>query len=120
MSFISHNAFDAALNYISTNGTELHILSAEPTDYASVGTTTLGNATPSFTGPADGDVSGRKITVDAVSDGSVTGTGEATWVAITDGIGEIIAHRALAEGQTVTAGNTFSLTAFDITLPDPA
>jgi hypothetical protein len=120
MALITDNAFDAALSYISTNGTELHILSQAPASFADVGTYTLGNAVPSYTGPANGDASGRKITVDAISSGSVTGDGTASHVAITDGVGELIAWQALASSQAVTNGNTFSLTAFDIELPDPA
>ena len=120
MALITDNAFDAALNYISGNGSELHILSQEPTSFADVGTFTLGNAVPSYTGPVDGDTSGRKITVDAISGGSVTGDGDASHVAITDGSSELIAWQTLASVQTVTNGNTFSLTAFDIEFPDPA
>lgn len=120
MALITDNAFDAALAYISTNGTSLHILSQAPTVYADVATYTLGNATPGYTGPADGDISGRKITVNAVSSGSVTGSGTASHVAITNGTNEIILWQALSASQVVSSGNTFSLTAFAITFPDPA
>jgi hypothetical protein len=79
MALIANDVFDAALNEIAT-GTTIHICSAEPANFAGIAAVSLGTATPSFTGPADGDVSGRKITIDAVTNGSVTSTDTATRV----------------------------------------
>lgn len=61
------------------------------------------------------------MTVDAISDGSVTATGTAGFFALTDdSASKLLAAGPLASTQGVTSGNTFSLTAFDIELPDPA
>jgi hypothetical protein len=120
MAFIGDDVLDAACNEVAT-GTALHICSQEPATYAEASSTyTLGNkSSPGFTGPANGDVSGRKIAVDAIADGSVTGTDTATHWAIVDG-SALLAAGALDSSQSVTSGNTFTLTSFDIEFPDPA
>lgn len=124
MSFLNDNVLDAALSYISTNANRLDICSTEPATYTEATSTfTLGNKTsPGYTGPANGDTSGRKITINAISDGSVTGTGTASHWALskTTATTELVAAGSLASSQGVTSGNTFTLTAFDIEIPDAA
>ena len=123
MAYLHDDILDAACSYISTNTENLYITSAEATTYAEAQTTyKLGTkATPGFTGPANGDVSGRKITVDAITDGSVGGTDTATHWALTDNSEtKLLATGALDSSQGVTSGNTFTLEAFDIEFPDPA
>lgn len=124
MAHLSDNVLDEALSYISTNGGRVDICSQEPATYTEATSTyTLGNKTsPSFTGPADGDTSGRKITIDAISDGSVSGTGTASHWALskTTATTDLLAAEALASSQGVTNGNTFTLTATDIEIPDAA
>ena len=120
---VHNDVLDAALGYVSGNGDELVICSAEPTGYAEAHTTyALGSkSSPGFTGPADGDASGRKLTVDAVSGEDVDATGTATHVALTDtGSSKLLYVTTLAEAQDVTAGNTFNLAAWDIELADPS
>ena len=64
---------------------------------------------------------GRKVTVAAISDGSITGTGTATHYAIVDSTNSrLLATAALTASQSVTNGNTFTLATFDIGIPDPA
>lgn len=115
------NVLDAALNYIKTNVENLYICSQQPTTFAQAATTyAVGvKAAPTFTGPVD-DTSGRKVTVSAITDGSVTATGTAAWVALTDDSASLLlAAQALQASQAVTSGNTFTLTAFKIAIPDP-
>jgi len=115
--------YDAALQYIEDNAGAIHICSQEPTTYTEATSTyTLGNkATPTITGPVNGDTNGRKTTVDAITDGSVTGTGTAShWALVkTSATTSILATGALTSSQAVTSGNTFSLTAIDIEIADP-
>jgi hypothetical protein len=123
MASLSDTVLDAALNSIGDNCENLYICSAEPTTYAEASSTyKLGTkATPGFTGPAGGDVSGRKITVDAITDGAVSATDTATHWALTDNsLSELQATEELTAPQGVTSGNTFTLNAFDIEIPDPA
>lgn len=116
---VHDDVLDAALNVIKTNATILHICSSLPANYAGVAGVTLGNKTPpAFTGPAD-HTSGRKITVTAITDGTVTATGTASHYAIVDGT-RLLCAQALGATQAVTSGNAFTLGATIIALPDPA
>lgn len=120
--YIHTDAHDAALNVIKNNTENLYICSAQPTTFAEASSTyKLGTkASPTIGSPEAGDVSGRKITVSAISDGAVSANGTATWVALTDdSASKLIAAQALNASQSVSNGNEFTLTAFDIEWPDP-
>jgi hypothetical protein len=120
MAFIRDTTYDALLNDIKNNASRLDITNAEATTYAEATSTyTLGNKTGiSYTGPAAGDVSGRKVTIDAITDGSVTGTDTATHVALTNGSDTLYLTVALSSSESVTSGNTFTLTAFKVEVTD--
>ena len=118
---IADAVFDAALTYLETNGTVVHILSQAATvGSTDAATHTLGNETGcSYTGPAD-HVTGRKITLDAITDGDVTGTETATHFAITTaGAFTALVVQELDSSQAVTSGNKFTLTEVIIAIPDP-
>ena len=116
---IADTVFDAALNFLETNGTEVHITSADPTNWAGLAAVTLGNeAACTYTGPAD-HTSGRKTTLDAITDGDVTDTNTATHFAITNGSDAVYVIQELSSSQAVTSGNKFTLTAVIIAIPDP-
>jgi hypothetical protein len=119
---VNSRVLDLGLNVLDTESTHLHICSAEPVDYADVLTKSLGNknfGVGNVCGsPVDATPNGRKVTTAAVTDGSVTGTGTATWWAVVDATNtRLLADNALAASQGITAGNVFSLPAFDIRLP---
>ena len=121
MTLLADYVLDLALAELDTNVTHLYICSAEPTTFTeATATYALGvKATPTIGAPANGATSGRRVTVAAITDGSVTATGTATHWALTKTTGSVlVATNALAASQSVTNGNTFSLAAFDITLPD--
>jgi hypothetical protein len=123
MPFISDTAFDSGLSYLDTNGTRIDICyTAEPTNYTeATSTNSCGNKTALNTGaPANGVVDGRRVTVPAITDGSVTATQTAGWWALTDGTSLFLAANALSATQAVTSGNTFTLDAIDITFRDAA
>lgn len=124
MVFLTDNALDSGLSYITTNGSRMDICSQEPANYTEATSTyTLGNKTSLSTGsPANGDTSGRKVTIAAITNGSVTGTGTASHWAYskTTATTELLAANSLSSSQAVTSGNTFSLGAIDIEIPDPA
>jgi len=115
---ISDNNLDAALNRIKNNATELVICSQEPTTYTEAHTTyALGSktlTTASFTGPAAGDTSGRKLTVDAVTDGSIDASGTARYLALTDGSSELLFAVALDTERVIDSETVFTSPAFDI------
>lgn len=123
MAFIADYIFDLALAELDTNATHLYICSQEPTTFAEATTTyALGNKSSlSIGAPANGASNGRRVTVASITDGSVTATATATHWAITKTTGStLMATGALSASQAVTNGNTFTLGAFDITIPDAA
>jgi hypothetical protein len=123
MAFINDRVFDNGLSVLDTEANRLDICSAEPTTYAqATSTNTLGNKSGLSVGaPEDRSPNGRKVAVAAITDGSVTATGTASHWAISDtGNSRLLATGALAASQAVTSGNTFSLGAFDIGIPDAA
>lgn len=120
MPFLNDEAFDQGLDWITANGDRIDICSAEPTTYAEATSTfSLGNSAVVIGAAQNGASSGRRVVVPAISGGSVSASGTATHIAITDGTGTLIATQALASSQAVTSGNLFNLTSFSITYPDP-
>lgn len=122
MAYLDSRVLDLGLNVLDTEATILHICSSEPANYAGIAAITLGNkAAVSIGAPGARAPSGRKVTVAAITDGTVTGTGTASHYAIADaGNTRLLAAGALAASQAVTNGNVFTLAAFDIGIPGPA
>lgn len=123
MATLSNRVYDNGLTVLDTEANRVDICSTEPTTYTgATSTSTLGNTTSiTISAPTDGDTSGRKVTLSAITGGSVTATGTATHFAITDTTNSrLLATGSLSSSQAVTSGNTFSLTAVDIEIPDPA
>lgn len=123
MAYLNDRVLDNGLNTLTTEGNRLDICSAEPTTYAAATSTyTLGNKTGiSVSAPSARTPSGRKVTVAAISDGNVTNSGTASHWAITDTANSrLLAACPLSATQSVTNGNIFMLTSFDIGIPGPA
>lgn len=121
MAFINDEVFDQGLDYADTNGTRIDICSQEPTTYTEATSTyTLGNRTGLNTGATANAATGtgRRVTVPAITDGSVTGSGTATHWALSNGSNVLIATGALSSSQSVTSGNTFTLDSIDIIIRD--
>lgn len=113
---------DLGLTQLTTDVENLYICSAQPTTFLEASNTyKLGTkATPSITGPTDGDSSGRKVVIAAITDGTVDATGNAAWFALCDNSSsKLLVSANLASAQDVTLGNPFTLTETDITIPDP-
>ena len=123
MASIADYVLDAALTKLDTEADRIDITSQEATTYAEATSTyTLGNSTSlAFGAPQDGDTSGRKVTAAAITDGTVTGTGTATHYSIVDvSESRLLATGSLTTSQSVVSGNTFTVAAFDIEIPDPS
>lgn len=121
MPFIADYVFDAALAKLDTEANRLDICSSEPASYAAAtSSASLGNKTAlSIGAPADRTPNGRRVTVAAITDGTVTATGTATHWAITDTVNSrLLATGALSASQSVSNGNTFTLAAFDLGIAD--
>jgi len=123
MATLNDRVFDNGLTVLDTEANAIHITSQEATDYTdATSTSTLGNSTSlSIGAPADRSGGGREVTVAAITDGSVTGTGTASHYAIVDTVNSrLLATGSLSASQAVTSGNSFTLASFTIGIPDPA
>ena len=123
MATLGDRVFDNGLSVLDTEANKILVTSQEATTFANANTTyALGNSTSlSIAAPSVRTGGGRKVTVAAISDGSITGTGTATHYAIVDTANSrLLATAALTASQSVTSGNTFTLATFDIGIPDPA
>lgn len=117
---IADHIRDNGLTALDTEANRLDICTQEPTTYAEATSTyTKGNKTSLSVGaPANRSPDGRKVTVAAITDGSVTGTGTVTHWAITDTANSrLLATGALSASQAVTSGNVFTLGTIDIGIP---
>lgn len=116
-------ALDAAFDYIDQCNV-MTICGTEPTTYteanatymlASVAMTPDTNYTK-----ANGDTSGRKVTVAAKSGVSITTTGTANWVCLLkSGTSELV-YKTSCTAQALTSGGTVDIPAWDIEIADPA
>ena len=112
---------DAALDYIKNNTTQLCVCSAQPTTYAEATATyklalKTGLTSGSFTGPANGDTSGRKVTINQQATIAVDSSGTATHVALCSGTALLYITTVTSQG--LTAGNTVTVPAWDIEIAD--
>lgn len=122
MAFLHDSVLDAGLAIVA-NIDQVFICSQEPANETEAESTyALGGKTSGISVGSAGDATpnGRKRTIGAITGGSVTGTGTAShWAGIDNGT-NLIAANSLSSSQGVTNGNTFSLAAIDIRIPDAA
>lgn len=118
--FANDLVMDAALDKVAT-GTIITVCSQQPanrteavTTYKLAAVTVSGG---SFT-KANGDASGRKLTVAQQTNVPVDSTGTATHVAICDG--STLLYVTTCTSQLLTSGNTLTLQAWDIEISDPS
>lgn len=111
---------DAALNETKNNATQIHVCTSEPTTRTEA-VTTYNLASGSITGAdftlANGDTSGRKSTCAAQTGLSITASGSAQHIAITDASRLLLVTTCPA--QSLTSGGTVDIAAFDQEIGDP-
>ena len=123
MATINDKVLDDGLNTLTNDANRVDITSQEATTFTdATSTSTLGNTTSiTISSPADRTGGGRKVTLSAISGGSVTATGTATHYSISDTTNSrLLVTGSLTATQSVTTGNTFSLEALDVGIPDPS
>lgn len=119
---------DAMLDTIAL-ADEMFVTDAEPTNYADLGVgatilvgpiaLTPGDGNGDFT-VADGDVSGRKITVAAQNGASVVASGTASHVVLaTGGATDLIRYVTECTSQVLTSGNTANVGTWAVEVADP-
>lgn len=110
MASLSNSAKLDLAGIAGRSGLAFHWCTSLPANRAAALTASAANkSAPGVTVGAD------KVTIDAISDGTITGNDTAVshW-ALIDGT-ELIAAGSLSSSQTVYTGNTISVTAIDIT-----
>ena len=117
--FIPDSTLDLALDYIAAHGDRLAVCSAQPTTYAeAVSTYMLAVQTldsGDFVGPADGDVTGRKLTVSAQANVPVTNAGTATHLAVCDSVGQALLYLTTCPDKALADDDEVNIPGFDIT-----
>jgi hypothetical protein len=119
---LDDSVIDGSLNIVKNGATQMCLCSAQPTTYAEATATYMlvlktGLTSGSFTGPANGDTSGRKLTKTAESAVSVTNTGTATYIALCSA--SVLLLVDTITSQVVTAGNTVNTPTFKWEIADP-
>ena len=116
--------YDAQLSFLVNNANRLFVCTAEPTTYEEASATyALAGATlapANFAGPADGSVSGRKISLLPVENIPIDVGGSATHIVLADATNSRILLVTVCTAQTLVAGNNVTVDSFDYTLPQPA
>lgn len=114
---------DAAMDYIDQANT-MHVISSYTAgdSYATVVGNSLADVamTPDTDFPkANGDVSGRKITVAAKNAIPVDASGTATHIALVRTTDTSVRYVTTCTSQALVAGNTVNVPAWDIEIADP-
>lgn len=120
---LDNSVYDAALAKLAT-AINVTLCSAQPADYAGIaavtlaaGTQTAGLGNGSYTA-ANGDTSGRKVTIAALNGLAVTATGTATHVAYDDGT--TLLGVTTCSSTAVTSGGTVSIGSNKLEIQAPA
>lgn len=121
--FLTDPVFDAALAKMAT-GTRQVVTSAEPANFAGIAAVALADNVISaglgggdWSAAANGDVSGRKVTMSAQLAVVVDSSGTATHVIYDDG--SILLGGTTCTSQALTAANTVDIPAHDLEFLDP-
>lgn len=118
MPYVNDSALDAALAWIRTNGTTLHICSSEPATYAQIASRELAVATVTVGASQNGDASGRKATIPAVVGDAVDTSGTATHWALSNASSILVATGALSSSVLLDDSGTYNFNAVDIEIAD--
>ena len=128
--FANDAVMDAALDQIKNNGKVISVCSGQPTGYddgflqKGGGGRMLAKVTVSagsFTGPVNGDTSGRKLTVNAHSGITVSATGGGNHVAVlSSAAASTLYYVTTATSQSLTSGNSLTINGWDIEIADPS
>lgn len=120
--FMADPVPDAQLDKMATSINQT-ICSAEPANYAGIAAVTLaasvltaGDGNGDYT-IANGDASGRKLTVAQQTGVSITADGDATHVVYDDG--STLLFGTTCTTQTLTNGGTLTVPAHDFEIADP-
>jgi hypothetical protein len=120
MTFIADRILDQGLAVLEDSANRIDICLAEPRSFnEATNDFSIGNKTGIKAGfPATHWPSGRRVTIPQITSGSITKSGTARFVAITNtDANELLAAGDLRNPMAVSAGNLFNLEPFEIVFP---
>lgn len=123
MATLNNRVFDNGLSVLDLEANEIHVTSQEATDFTgATATYSLGSSSSlSISAPQDRTAGGREVVVASITDGLISANGNVTHYAIVDTVNSrLLATGEITVPQTVTAGNTFTLSSITVGIPDPA
>lgn len=114
---------DAMADYIIAAADKLYVCSGQPANYAGIAAVALADVaidSGDFS-KADGDVSGRKVTVAQQTAVPIDSSGTANHVVLAkDAATSALLYVTTCTPQALTAGGTVTVPAWDIEVADPA
>lgn len=120
---IDDSVLDAALAELAT-GTRLVVCSAQPANFAGIAAVALADVALTaglgggdWSAAANGDTSGRKVTLAQQATIPIDASGTATHIAIDDG--SVLLAVTTCTSQALTSGGTVNVPAFDAEFADP-
>ena len=121
---VNDEVLDAALQHLIDQADRMSSTVANENSWASIQTKHLSWVTVSagdWTGPANGDTSGRKITLGQKANVEVSTTGSCQVISLCDtsGAGKILYTTDVSIVQTVTDGNTMTFNTWKVEILDP-
>lgn len=125
--FLHDDVLDALLNYIANNGNKLTVCSTQPTTYTEATSTyklvqktlTVGNGNGDYT-IANGDVSGRKLTVSQQSSVPIDSSGTAGYIAICDSTHSKLLLVTTCTSEDISGAEVVTIPSFKTEVADPS
>lgn len=121
---VHDDVLDGALNIVKNGGTQISVCSTQPTTYTHATVTYMlaiksDLTSGDYTGPGNGDASGRKLTVKQAAAIEVINSGTALHIAICD-VDDRLLYVTSCTSQVLTDGNSVTIPAWDIEIADPS
>lgn len=125
---VDNTILDAALDQLQNNASQVVLCSSEPSSFSdattdqSTGGAAVGEVSVTstdFTGPSDGDTSGRKIQVNAQTV-TIDVSSTATHVAIVSTGSSVLQYVTTSGSVSVSTGETRDIQSWDIEIEDPS
>lgn len=117
---VGDSVLDGAFAIVD-NAVRMAVCSSQPATYAAIAAATLAQAT--MTGAdftvADGDTSGRKVTIAAKAGVSITASGSATHIVLHDNSSTLL-YVTTVPTQALTSGGTVDIGSWKIEIADPS
>lgn len=111
---------DKIADHLAATSTALYVTSAEPANFAGIAAVALADVSidsGDFT-KANGDTSGRKVTIGQQASVPIDSNGTATHVCLASA--DTLLYVTTCTSQVLTAGGTVTVPAWDIEVADPA